>query len=488
MNKIFFFLLFIIATPIVAQTTYFHKIYNSDTTGLQSVAVLSLQDGYLLSGAVGGLNYSALYTRQISFSGLENWTGILDDEGLKARTILTGNSLIKTNDNHFITIGGVEDTLFSNNWGILMIKHDVSGQILWKRQFTSELAEFPHGVLQASDSGYFIYGFQRIVDEPAWFYCIKTDSEGNQEWEQTYGLDGHSVAFAAEQTQDKGYIISGYGYHLTKGYQMYIVKTDSLGNVEWERDYGTPENDGGTFLKGTPDGGFIMTGTQKLSDSKHFYIAKIDAVGDIIWEKDYKMGAFSGSDSPFVITENQEIVSPAYHVNPGEPSDVSIIKFNAVGDSLWRRPLAPYEDTENNLRDIEMTSDGGFILAGFVYETPQSSWVVKTDSLGNTCSYVGCDSVGVVSAAPVRNENPYHISLSPNPASTQLTVGYQIPLRYPYATFYLYNLSGQQVREEVLHSYKQSEAVLVSGLEAGLYLYKVVLGGREVGSGKLVVE
>lgn len=470
---------------LAAQITYFNKIFESDTAHIASVTTLPIQDGYYVAGTIGTDTYHAFYLRKLGQDGTSIWLKLLDI-GQELKSMVTGESLIKV-DNHYMLKAAKSTIPLGNTKDFVLMKLDSTGELLWSKTYGNELHEVPNGVLATQDGGYYLYGLRRVLGEPAHFLVIKTDSEGNQQWEQTYGLDGHSVAFSAEQTQDGGFIVSGYGYHLTNGYQMYVVKTDNLGNIEWQRDYGTPENDAGTFIRQTADGGYIMIGSKKLSVSKHFYIAKLDAVGDIIWEKDYEMGEFSGTEGSFILTDNEEIISTAYHIDLGEASRTSIIKFNAVGDSLWRKPLAPYEDTNNNLRDIEQTPDGGFILAGFVYETPQSSWVVKTDSLGNTCSYVGCDSVGVVSATPIHNPNPYHISLSPNPASTQVTVAYQIPMRYPYATFVLYDLNGALVKEQILHSYRQSDTVDLSGFQAGVYVYQVVLGGRDVASGKVSI-
>jgi hypothetical protein len=84
---------------------------------------------------------------------------------------------------------------------------------------------------------------------------VKTDSNGNKQWERTFGgayLDG---AKALQQTRDGGYILAGS--RLTYGagsWNGLLVKTDTNGNELWNKSFGGPGDDWVKPVQQTSDG------------------------------------------------------------------------------------------------------------------------------------------------------------------------------------------------------------------------------------------
>ena len=438
----------------------------------------------------------AIYIRKIDSIGNTLWLKPLDVDSNK-HLMMGGNCFISTNDGNYLAVGGKSKDFQGNDMDMIAIKFNIDGEILWKHTYGSNNYEEAYGVLQTSDSGYYIYGYQYTDTTTSTFYCLKTDAVGNELWHKTYSLDGSSVPFSAHELSNGDYMISGYGYHATKDYEMYVVRTDAQGTQIWEKNYGSDFGDGAvkivpftenTFLceGGTSYGFFPSTAIYKL------FIGEINLNGTMLWSKEYqKTQLLSMQGGVKVLPDNTFVTAGDYGDLP-EANTGILMKFTASGDTLWTRSYETSPTNDDYFRDIELCADGGFVMSGFDY-TNQSSWVVKTDSLGNTCHALGCDSTYTVvidtSTAVNTVEKPiFSASCSPNPAKNETTLHYNLPTHFPIAHFRLYNLRGETVLQQELATFKQEQSLHLQGISAGLYVFDIYFMGRKMAAGKLVVK
>jgi hypothetical protein len=119
------------------------------------------------------------------------------------------------------------------------------------------------------------------------------------------------------------------------------------------------------------------------------------------------------------------------------------------------------------------TSDGGFLVCGDYRQylpvmLPQSSWLVKLDSLG--CDTPGCQLIGV-KELEMRNEK---LEIFPNPFGEEIHIG--LPESFLGGKLVMYDVQGRRaVETEITQSHgQQSFTVQTPDMKPGVYLVEVV--------------
>ncbi|MFH1863239.1 MAG: hypothetical protein ABH878_10565, partial [bacterium] len=112
---------------------------------------------------------------------------------------------------------------------------------LWTKTFGSWGHDFCYSVEQTNDGGYILGGFTAYTPESSYYmYLVKTGSQGNLQWQQIYGIAyWRSICYSIQQTADGGFILGGYNEVATYPIErMYLVKTDHQGNFQWQETCG----------------------------------------------------------------------------------------------------------------------------------------------------------------------------------------------------------------------------------------------------------
>jgi len=207
------------------------------------------------------------------------------------------------------------------------------------------------------------------------------------EWIKTYGGAMGDVGWSVRQTGDGGYIIVGSTSTYGSGsYDIWLIKTDSTGRVEWSRTYGGSEWDVGWCIDETRDGGYIIVGATMSYGSGHYdlWLIKTDERGLILWNLTYGGAQW---DVGYYVQETREggyIVAGCTRSMGSGDWDALLLRVDAEGGILWAKTYGgPYED--GAWHAIE-TRDGGYIIAG--YRTPRTggladAWLIKTDGEGS---------------------------------------------------------------------------------------------------------
>ena len=382
----------------------FNKLYDNDSLYDGGFVVIQNMDaGFMVGGTTMNLSgtYCAAYLLKTDSFGDTLWTKSYD-LGLGGADY--AESIIQLNDSIYILCGETKDTL-GIKMDIFLSKIDNIGNVIWLKRYGSlNNNEYSNMVQQTTDSGFIIAGLKYdSLNTEIDAYLIKTDSAGNLQWEKQYGGPLDDYFYAVRQVPDGGYICAGGTVLSAVDGDVYLIRTDSIGDTLWTKRYGGPEADGAFNLNLTSDGGFIIVGGKQISGVQEAYIIKTDSSGTLEWEKTFSKGPNTHNFIAVNQLSNGNYIAGGatydYSVSPAR-SRGSLMKLNQDGDSLWSRTYTYYGgDTQDYLYDMKPTSDGDFVFCGMIINNalPQKNdvWVVKTDSLGNTCeidttTYEGC--------------------------------------------------------------------------------------------------
>lgn len=212
---------------------------------------------------------------------------------------------------------------------------------------------------------------------------------------QTYQVN--TVIENVWQTSDKGYIAGGYHERWDNlindwNYDHYILKTDSVGNVQWEKNYDFTVLDGmcieGSIVRELNNGGFAYISCINCAQNppnplSKYLLIRLNNFGDTLWTKTYErpkrsMGQWvePTMDGGFVMT--------GYAADYGTSADVYIVKADSMGKEKWSKAYQLYGEDQASC--VRQTSDGGYIVAaGSVFAYPDvRTWLLKLDSNGDT--------------------------------------------------------------------------------------------------------
>jgi hypothetical protein len=279
-----------------------------------------------------------------------------------------GFSVHQTSDGGFI-IACYTYSFGSGFFDVYLLKTDTTGNLLWQKTFGGSSWDWGESVQETSDGGYIIGGFTCSFgagEEDV--YIIKTDSAGNSQWQKTFGGSEGDGGFSVHQTSDGGFIIAGSTYSFGAGYlDVYLIKTDQNGDSQWQKTFGGSNDDLGYSVQQTSDEGFIIVGgTWSFSDPNgDVYLIKTEPNGNPLWQKtfggsDYDWGQSvkQTSDSGYIITGGTASFGAGVY-------NVYLIKTDPNGNSQWQKSFGGSDADWGN--SVQQTPDGGFIIAGTTY-------------------------------------------------------------------------------------------------------------------------
>lgn len=241
------------------------------------------------------------------------------------------------------------------------------------------------------------------------------------DWQKTIGGSTNDFANAVHQCKDGGYIVAGNtqstdsdvaGNH--GGYDYFIVRLDSIGNIKWKKTYGGTKDDNVYAVKECKDGCFVLAGTTASNNGdvsgnhwnggtqmSDYWLLKIDSIGGLVWQKTY---GSTGNDVAFSIDECVDggyiLAGRAEPWNTTQDGDVTlahgnweawVVKVSDIGVIQWNKSLGGTGIDE--FYSVKQTLDGGYILGGYTYSNNgdivghnptvgPDGWVVKLSNTG----------------------------------------------------------------------------------------------------------
>lgn len=279
---------------------------------------------------------------------------------------------------------------------IMLIKTDPFGNQIWnKGQLDFSLYQCsPNSIKITPDSGFIITGGSWNLGGNIGakdVFLLKTDKDGNEQWVHTYDSIQSNPAFGIYNergldvlyTNDNGFLVTGVA-----GYEAFLLKTDSIGNVLWiTKDTGLCRAAGFSLIEAENNCYLVLgyTSPTLATNIGRMYLTKFDSTGNKIWGQPYSwnQGNYSLGYSVKVNSNEEYVLLGLGKYNGSQYGKMLLIKTDTSGNPIWEHSYIANNYTTGYSLDI--ANDGGYILAGESFDSiiGYRTYLVRTDSAGN---------------------------------------------------------------------------------------------------------
>lgn len=365
---------------------------------------------------------------EISFLGevafIKNYGGSGED---------SPQAIIETSDGGFAVLGFSNSTdgdLQGKNLAVndyWLLKLDAEGELQWSKTYGGSKDDRGQSLVQTKDGGYALTGYAQSSDGDASVnngfhdnWVLKLNTQGEIEWEKSYGFSGHDHSYDILDTGDGGFFFAGF-LDITSARadgntekssaisahgvgEFWGTKIDNKAKVQWRGYYGGTNNDRAHAAVLADDGGYVMAGFTESSDfdvnnsrgSYDFWTVKIDDGGDSVWQSTFGGTGIERAediaktkDGGYVITGSTFSNDIDISKNNGE-SDIWLIKVDDAGKLVWEKSFGGSQF--DAAHSVSPSRDGGFIITGNSKSIDKDTnanagendiWLIKTDASGN---------------------------------------------------------------------------------------------------------
>ena len=366
------------------QKITFERAYGGSKEDWCTSALMTSDGGYLLTGWTFsfGQGLDDIYLVKVDSLGDTLWTRTYGDS---LRNV--AESMQETKDRGYI-LAGWRKSLKPENADVYLLKIAPDGETLWSRTYGGPDTDWARFVQETRDGGFIVIGRTRSFGHGmADIYLLRTDSLGDTLWTKTYGDSSQEWGYSVQETQEGGYILTGQTTSFGSGLQdVYLIRTDSSGETLWTKTYGDTSAEGSFSIQKTLDGGYVIIGYTFSfgAGNQDIYLIRTDSRGDTLWTRTYG-GARNEIAYSILQTEDGGYIigGQTFSFASGGEGDAYLIKTDSKGETLWTRTFGG-PGTEL-LTSVQVTSDGGYLLGGWTESYGAGGrdfYLLKTDEEG----------------------------------------------------------------------------------------------------------
>ena len=358
------------------------KTFGGENDDVANSIQQTADGGYIVAGWTEsfGSELKDIYILKLNSKGEVQWQktfGEINDD--------VANSIQQTTDGGYIVAGSTE-SFGAGGYDVYILKLNSNGEVEWQKTFGGKYDDEAHSIQQTTDGGYIVAGWTKSLDSGNDIYILKLNSKGEVQWQKTFGGKYDDEANSIQQTADGGYIVAGWTRSFGSGYEdVYILKLNSKGEVEWQKTFGEINDDVANSIQQTTDGGYIVAGWTKSfgSGGQDIYILKLNSKGEVEWQKTFG-GRYSDVANSIQQAADGGYIVAGWTASLGSGGqDIHILKLNAKAEVEWQKTFDGKEDDEAN--SIQQTTDGAYIVAGWTKSFgsgKEDVYILKLNSKG----------------------------------------------------------------------------------------------------------
>jgi hypothetical protein len=461
--------------------------------------------------------------------------GIFQTRLVQPGTESYGTSVVQSPDSNYVACGASNQSGFYTD--AVITKLDTMGEVLWAKRYGGVFIDWAWEIINTLDGGFAIAGYTNSFGSGGYdFYLVKTDEDGNAEWEKTYGGNDWDLAYALVQLPDSGFVLVGETYSYGSGNQdAYVVRTDKNGDTLWTRTFGTNGDEMFHSVCYIGNGSLVAAGTANNNSTQNTdgYIVRFDTTGTLIWEnykgtsahdeirsvKNHSSGHVMTMghtdingvwDMQFMRIDTSNSIAIENFVDPVPNNDKGFdVCENSDNDYYFALTTNSYGNVSDGTLDIhflQFNSGFGYIYSGTngILGVNETVYSIKntfddgfvaagsTSVSGNTVMYIMKYRKLVQSVNQPSNEEFVTTNINektqidcqifPNPTEYQL----HIKADKKISTVNLIDLSGRLILS--VNPEKNQLILDVSNLSSGFYLLETSFEGKQTITSKILKQ
>jgi hypothetical protein len=270
-----------------------------------------------------------------------------------------------------------------------LIRTDNKGTVIWNRGYHPEEGsamsgwDYIYDVVETEDGGFVFAGNSpdTYMNTQAWIG--KVNSSGDLIWDHKYGLEYWERIFSLEATSDGGFIGAGDRHwthdNLFYKHDGWLLKFNSEGDTTWTQKFGDNEHDIFRSVQQTSDGGYIICGEREVTTSSGFvgWLVKTDSLGNEEWNKSLSKGGLYG----VLQDSDNNFIAAGTFVSQQSACEGWLLKADGKGDNIWEENIHG-TDMDDIILSLNHSFDGGYILGGKYNMAGDASdfWLVKLNA------------------------------------------------------------------------------------------------------------
>ncbi len=316
--------------------------------------IVQVADGYVVAGTKAG----------------DGWLFKLDLQG----NLVWENAYGGDGDDSFYSLiavsggfvaSGWTSSSGAGGWDAWLVGVDTSGNQAWSNAYGGAWDDSAACVRPAADGGYIFVGRKGLSDTNADGWLVKTDSLGNKSWDKNFGSAGSDFFYSLAVVSD-GYVMAGSKY-IDGDYHHdgWLLKTNLSGTKSWEKTFSGPDAGAYDVFNSVQSvsGGFVVAGTKNVSGMPQGWLVKTDTAGNQSWDQTYGGGTWMMMECVRQTTDGGYILA-----GPSGSGNMlaTLLKTDASGNQSWKETYS--DNTDNDFYSVIVAADQGYAAVGYTFD------------------------------------------------------------------------------------------------------------------------